>query len=441
MKFISFGKLNIYYLYILFFIVFLILNNFLLGENYYNLFSERKFFPSEIQKVFNTHYFVHEIAFHFNSILLAYFQIFIIKKFFSRKVNKRIPSKNKIVLIHIDAEEEIKSGISNEFYFLTILTMIIEDQLLEKIFGYVFPNVDFWMIELIIVSYINSKVFNFKIYKHQKCAIYINATFPLILKIVTIIHDKVQKNYLVFFEIIIYINLIIFRSVVNTKIKFYMDIKYISIEKILIHYGIIGTIIFLVYSLITTFISNKIYNYTTEIEFCESFSNKNIFFENIKQYFKIFSKCKDFKIVEYFYELGYIIIGSILLYGKKYCYLSIIKFFTPTHVIFSYPLFYMFDKLILMINTLIRKHKPFETTDLIKIEKFCLDISGDLISILCYMIYLEIIIFHCYKLDYNIKENIIERGINDIKITDTTNLDESRNGDDTIDDINSNLLS
>ena len=439
MKFISFGKLNRYYLYILLFVVFLILNNFLLGENYYNLFSERKFFTSEIQKVFNTHYFVHEIIFHFNSILLAYFQIFIIKKCFSRKVNEGISSKNKIELIYIDAEEEIKAGISTEFYFLTIFTMIIEDQLLEKILGYIFSNVDFWMIELIIVSYISSKVFNFKIYKHQKFAIYINAIFPLILKIITIIHNKVHKNFLVVFEIIIYINFIIFRSVVNTKIKFYIDIKYISIEKILILYGIIGTIIFLVYSLITTFISNKIYNYTPEIDFCKSFSNKNIFFENIIQYFKIFSECKDWKNVEYFYELGYIIIGSILLYGKKYCYLSIIKHFTPTHVIFSYPLFYMLDKLILMIYTLIGKQRPFEIMDSIKIEKFYLDISGDLISILCYMIYLEIIIFHCYKLDYNSKENIIERGINDIKITDSTNLDESRNGDDTIDDIDNNL--
>ena len=36
----------------------------------------------------------------------------------------------------------------------TIVIMIIEEQFLDKIFFYLFPNVDFWMIELIIVSYI-----------------------------------------------------------------------------------------------------------------------------------------------------------------------------------------------------------------------------------------------------------------------------------------------
>ena len=54
-----------------------------------------------------------------------------------------------------------------------------------------------------------------------------------------------------------------------------------------------------------------------------------------------------------------------------------------------------------------------------------MDISGDIISILCFVIYLEIIIFHCYKLDYNIKENIIERGIDDVKNIFSQNNDDT----------------
>ena len=111
-------------------------------------------------------------------------------------------------MIHIDAEEEIKSKISYKYYILTIFTMIIEDQLLEGLFIKIFDNVDFWMIELIIVSYITSKRFNFKIYKHQKLAFCINS-ISFILKIITIIINiiicQTKHNYLLFFGIIIYI--------------------------------------------------------------------------------------------------------------------------------------------------------------------------------------------------------------------------------------------
>ena len=85
MKCISFGKLNKYYLYIIIFIVLSILYNFILGDQYSDLFIDRSFFTSDIQKLFNKHYFVHQIIFHFFIILLALFQIFIRNKYFSVK--------------------------------------------------------------------------------------------------------------------------------------------------------------------------------------------------------------------------------------------------------------------------------------------------------------------------------------------------------------------
>ena len=423
MKCISFGKLNKYYLYIIIFIVLSILYNFILGDQYSDLFIDRSFFT---QKLFNKHYFVRQIIFHFFIILLALFQIFIRNKYFSVKHKPHNSSIYIIKLIHIDAEEEIKSKISYKYYILTIFTMIIEDQLLEGLFIKIFDNVDFWMIELIIVSYITSKRFNFKIYKHQKLAFCIN-TISFILKIITIILNiiicKTKHNYLLFFGIIIYICLITFRSIVNSQIKFYMDIKYISIEKILILYGIIGTIIFLIYSLMTTFILNE--TYECEKENIESCSKKYMFYENIGQYFKNLITC-NFEVL--FFELIFIFIGSILLYAKKYFYLLVIKFFTPSHIIFSYPLLFLLDKLVLVIITSTYKDTPFikdvKNYDY-KINKFYLDISGDIISILCFVIYLEIIIFHCCKLDYNIKENIIERGIDDVKNIFSQNNDET----------------
>ena len=63
---------------------------------------------------------------------------------------------------------------------------------------------------------------------------------------------------------------------------------------------------------------------------------------------------------------------------------------------------------------------------------FFVDLSGDLLSLLGFLVYLEIIVLHFCKLDYNIKENIMRRGkkdytnINDI---DETIIDENLIGD------------
>ena len=43
-----------------------------------------------------------------------------------------------------------------------------------------------------------------------------------------------------------------------------------------------------------------------------------------------------------------------------------------------------------------------------------LDIIGDTLSIFGFLIYLEIIVFNCNKLDYNIKTNIMRRSFGEI---------------------------
>lgn len=424
MKIITFVNFNFFYIYIILYVVSLILNDFLFGQNYYDLFEELKFFNSDIQKVFNTHYFFHQIIFHLFTTLFAILLLFIKNKFFSIKNGESTFSKYKIKLIYNNPEEEVKSKISFKFYILTIVIMIIEEQFLDKIFFYLFPNVDFWMIELIIVSYISSKMFNCKIYKHQKFGLYMNAVFPLILKIITIIIINDNNKYLLL-GLIIYLILIILRSFINSKIKYYMDLKYIYEEKILILYGLLGTIIFLVYSIITTFISFQIEGY--EKNECKSYSNESMFLENITQYFQIYS-CEEFVkniVTELLLELGFIITGSILHFFKKYFSLLVIKYLTPVHIIFSFPLYYMYDKWFLMIYHFIIKKKSFKRKITDELIKFCLDLFGDIISIVCYMVYLEILEFHCCKLDYNIKKNIIKRSI-----IDAQNIDNTINSED-----------
>ena len=150
--------------------------------------------------------------------------------------------------------------------------MIVVD-ILIKLFDYILKDLDFWMIELFILYYVFMKrIFKIKIYNHQKFAIFYNLTFPSILKVITILlsffddcnegegykyynsngctyyndNDKILKvlyvkyKWLVPLGIIIYIGIITLRSWIYTEIKWFMDIKNVSQNKILMIYGFFG---------------------------------------------------------------------------------------------------------------------------------------------------------------------------------------------------------
>ena len=118
-----------------------------------------------------------------------------------------------------------------------------------------------------------------------------------------------------------------------------------------------------------------------------------------------------------------VILSSITFFFVQYFSLLTIKNLSPAHYIISIPITFFFQKLFNMIYTLFSNKTLFNTDDSIKITKFWLDIIGDIISIIGFLIYLEIIVLKCCNLDHNIKENIMERA------QERTLLDESLNID------------
>ena len=105
-------------------------------------------------------------------------------------------------------------------------------------------------------------------------------------------------------------------------------------------------------------------------------------------------------------------IWSYNFFLSKYLSILIIKLLTPIHLIFSTPIIFFTQKVIILVYSLIRyciqKDSFFyDKVDGIKISKFFCDISGDILSLFCFLIYLEIIVFK--KWDHDIEENITER--------------------------------
>jgi len=117
------------------------------------------------------------------------------------------------------------------------------------------------MVILLIISYINTKMFKIKIYKHQKCAILLNFSALFIFGLSNFILSMVSKkdeyiytNYiwLIPIGLITYFLIEISISYAYSKIKLFMDLNMISLSKLLIDFSFTDLLIniFLLFKLI-----------------------------------------------------------------------------------------------------------------------------------------------------------------------------------------------
>lgn len=458
---ISCGKSNnIHYRYIILSIIFKIINNFLYGYNYNrNTFVELKILSSDTQKLLSNHHLIHQIFHYFGTFLISLIldiyekknSIKEIKSIKDSLTNKKIRRSTKIILIHNKsmAEEQI---ISNDLYKTCIIISLIWilEELFLDLYIYILKDLDFWMLELLIITFLSARMFKLTIYKHQKLAILFNLS-PCILKIIAIYLSIKESNILyakygvlIPIGIILYIILITARSYVNAKIKWLMDLKYISPPKLLKFYGFIGTVICVIACTITTFvecknISNERANKHINDYICnvKVDDGNSTYFDNFEIYFQTFN----YNGIEIFKEILIIFFGIITYFFYILFYILVIKYLTPVFVIFSNPIFFFLQKSILILNTLIIKHSFFNNNRTIRIVKFCLDISGDVISFLGFLIYLEIIELNFNGYNFNLRKNIMERSSNDSDENerDLITINEQDENDEENQDMISNL--
>jgi hypothetical protein len=211
------------------------------------------------------------------------------------------------------------------------------------------------------------------------------------------------RNKFRIFFVIAYFAIIIARSYVNTEIKTFLDLKYISQRILLISYGIAGFII----SLFTGIFTSSVACYgDLQENVCKFQYEKNYYYDEVHVYYE---SGKNMLV-----RLIVIFLGIIAFFFDKYFSTLIIKFYTPVHVIFSFPIQFFLEKTFLLIFS-----ASFFIDDLftqeIQVSKFLLDISGDIFSIIGFLIYLEIIELHFCNLDFNLKKNIIKRSKNEIE--------------------------
>ena len=426
---ISCGKINKSLLFILLMSISMVINQYLYGFTYIECFYKINIYKSLYNAIIDpnkTDFPRHRLF----DPLFSYLGVILLSLFIPKQkekeeniegindeeiiVRSRATNMNhEFTLIHNGLKNYLhnKRGI---IIFILILILWILEENLVLIYVDIFQDLDFWFFELIIISLLFSHHFSFKIYKHQKLAIALSIGVGSILKIYNITisltsgENKIYSKYpYVFFFIILYFLIIISRSYVNTHIKAFMDLKYISQRTLLIFYGIAGTILCLIVGLITSHSpcpnNNAMKAYICKVEY-----ENNIYYDNMYSYLESY---KNFLV-----RLIIIVFGIISFFSNKFFYTLIIKTDTPIHVIFSFPLQFFIEKTFLLIFTAI-----FFVQDLFKtkeqLKKFLLDLSGDITSIFCFLIYLEIIELNFCGLNFNLKKNIISRSESDYKFS------------------------
>jgi len=147
-----------------------------------------------------------------------------------------------------------------------IVFLWIVEEYLFIFYYFILGGLDSWFLELLIVCFLARVMFDIQIYKHHKLALSLSS-FPFILKyILIILSTKLEKKtsnliyikyiWMIPVGILIYLISALIKSFVILGIKKISDHVFISQNKILMIYGLMGAIISSIFCIFTS-IFNK----------------------------------------------------------------------------------------------------------------------------------------------------------------------------------------
>jgi len=405
---------------------------FFVGVNYRNSFIQLKLPPTNTQQYLSKHIFIHK--------LICY-----LFTFFVYSIKNCCETSDKLKKTSI-------------FKVLFIIFLWVVEETLNEIFKGIL-DLEFWMFGLIFISFMSKG----KNEKHHKFSNYFILIFCSIFKLILIFidaseddrNDIINKDlpwYFIVLGFFIYMVIIFIRAYVYINLKSFMDENFMSSSEILMHYGLIGTIISLIVCLISTFeecSSGFLSEHICPVPYINGedyiYNSKKKYFDNFILYYKTLQgeinnefANKDLGL-EIFCEILVIIIGTIFFLVYKYYFMEVINKLSPGHAIFSYSINKIIPKIILPIFTLFIKGKFFLKEKENTLCKYILGLINNFLAAIGFAIYLEIIILHFCGLDHDIEDEINKRGNKDKNISLVINDDNDDNESEVGEEIMMNL--
>ena len=419
-KYISFGKYNKLYKYILIYVIIRIVDDY--------LFSDA--FPETMKlSIFEYVNYPHNILIQpfFN-----YCGAFISSIFFYYYLKSKIQSQDNTYesqnginlfqnyeLIHYIYQPNIKIKI----IIITTLLSIISIESINALINAGFWSLLFWVFDLFFIAYINLIMFEIPIYSHKKFALFFIIFFCSFFKFLStyeyISNDNINlfyKNHIILIPIIIiiYLCLSLLRFYSICKIKWILDFKFIPIRIFFGIYNFFGIIILLIACLISSYAKCTDKSKINDIDLLcfvkmEKGDKIEYYFDSFSYFFEQLWR-KDRKAgMNILYLFLFII--QIFLNALRILYsLIIISRLNPEYYLCSFEIYFFFIRLIRMIKAIVED-------DNIKASIY--NLVAEMGSLFGITIYLELIELKFCNLNNNLKKNIesssiIEYNLNNI---------------------------
>ena len=435
-KYLTFGKYNKLYKYILYFLSSRLLYSYIFTS----------FFPDNVKIKF-----LKIGSFPSNIIVqptFDYFGIFILSSLLFKYIWSNRKNSNKFTLLN-SAKTSFSSSSSSDYtliynnyrknkaiplkpFLIIIILLVLYEQLKHNFYNIDFDGLDYWMFEIFFISYINSMIFNLEIYLHQKVAIYFTIMFCFIPSFIADIYllndsneERIFKKYIWIIPIAIigFLLLSFMRVYSLCQIKWFLDFKYISPIKFLMWYGLIGFAFCLFLSIISSIYKcPNIDSHENVIFFCKvnktfSDNSKDFYYDSFSIYFNDLWRDNRDSIDNLIY-LSLFAIRIFLVFLIKLFSILIIQKLDPVYFIYSSSLFYFITKTVDNISNYI--------IDGVFTEYYFFQNLAEFFSVLGNLIYLELIELNFCRLNYNLKKNILKRSKEDSVIEMNNDMEESQ---------------
>ena len=421
-KFIGIGKWSPSYLYILGASIFKCLRDCLFNFNSIN--PESKIGLFGFTPILSNHTILTSIYMYISYILLGLLFYYISNKKLMKENNKKNSEKLSLLPKGLIHNKKNKITIKRIFQILSISFIIVfHSDIIKMLYLLGFSSFDIWTFDIIFILFFMNRYFVINIYKHHKYSmlfIIIGSTI-LILISTFFPKDKEKKNsyqivekitgsnfsFLLIFLIFISISYITAFGRVLSKVL--MDVKFISPYVIIISTGIMGLFlnsIALIFTSIFKCSNNKFFNNNSCLVKSDSdyyYDNLLIYFSNLKtrlngkeaqNYERKFNS-----ITEFYVEILAITpIYLLFSYLEFSCEIFTINYLSPNFLLIRDNLYYGLSRIVLII---------YNSRNNNTILQFVLLELAEIIAILGYLVYLEIIELKFFGLDENLKKNLI----------------------------------
>jgi len=422
-KYIGFGNCSKIksYKYILFAFLLKILN-----DNYFTFNSispQNEIHLFGISSVLSKHNIIQHFYKYISYIIGGIIFKLIIRYNTKRRKNEKISNEDKkksffwsLTLIHYEKEKEKKpiNQLLMISFFYSLFFEFVYLMILFKV-----NNLCFWPFEVIFLEFFMKKFFSIKFYNYQKCSlifmITIISTFSIINSFLPVIdfnsisknayeilESLVNKNYFIFVLIFIIINLFhIFISYVRVRAKVLIDFKYISPYTIIIFIGIFGIILSTLELIFGHFFKCE-GNFR---DYCILESNNNKYLDDIQIYLQSLKNKKNDNEKSYEFYLEILLLLPIFLvtnFFELVCEFWIITHLIPVFVLIKNNFYYGINGIFFIIFN----YNKFDNKRDILTQFFICEIT-EITSIICYMIYLQMIELRFCGLDNYLDRNLL----------------------------------